>query len=201
MFKLLHAPRSPFALKVRILVHELGLSDTVEFVVTDPWTAEDLRALNPLCKVPTLVLPDGSGLFDSRVICEFLDEVAEGSLIPRTGPARYRALRLQALGDGLAEATIRRFVERLSPLNDRTEAVVRRQEAALRAGLAALEADAAWWDAQLTIGEVAVAAALMYLSFRSPELGWHQDHPTLFGWYEAFSERPSARATRIVPVA
>jgi glutathione S-transferase len=135
------------------------------------------------------------------VICEFLDEVVNGSLVPRTGPARYRALRLQALGDGLAEATIRRFVERTGPLNERTEAVVGRQEAALRAGLSSLDAEAASWGAQPTIGEIAVAAALTYLSFRSPELGWQQSHSALSAWYQAFSERPSMRATRIMPPA
>ena len=196
--KLFHAPRSPFALKVRILVHELGLAGRVEFVATDPWTDETLRASNPLCKVPTLALPDGGALYDSRVICEYLNDQGGGDLVPAAGGPRWRALRHQALADGLAEAVIRRHVEGLGPPSDRSRAVVARQEAALAAALDALDAEAAAAPERVTIGEIGTAAALTYLSFRSPDIAWREGRPGLASWYEAFATRPSMVATRIV---
>src|SRR4051812_36774765 len=110
--KLFHAPRSPFSFKARITAHELGLASRIEFVLVDPWSEEALRRFNPLCKVPTLVIEGGATvLFDSRVICEYLDESVGGRLIPR-GSQRWQALRHQAAADGLADAVIRRFLER-----------------------------------------------------------------------------------------
>lgn len=196
--RLFHAPRSPFAIKVRIAVHELGMADTVELVTIDPWTDEGLRRRNPLCKVPTLTLPEGGALYDSRVICEYLDG-GRGKLFPAIGPARWEALRHQAIGDGLAEAVIRRFVERLGPSNERSDAVARRQEAAVAAALDALEKEASSLAEEPTIGEVAIAAALVYLSFRSPELAWRQGRPGLAAWFDRLAARPSILATQIQP--
>ncbi len=195
--KLLHAPRSPFAIKVRIAIHELGLSDAIELVAVDPWTDESLRSRNPLCKVPTLILANGGAIYDSRVICEYLDGGA-AKIIPPIAPARWEALRRQAIGDGLAEALIRRFVERLGPANERSDKVARRQEAAIASALDALETEAPSLAQEPTIGEIAIAAALVYLGFRSPELVWRQGRPALARWFDVIAERPSIIATRIV---
>lgn len=194
--KLFYAPRSPFALKVRIVINELGLTDAIAPVLTDPWTDETLREHNPLCKVPTLVLENGLVLYDSPVICEYLDALAEGGLIPREPTSRFEALRLQALGDGLAEAVVRRHVERLGPLSERAQSVIRRQEAAIEAVLNALNATLPTTQG-FNIGAVAATAALMYLDYRSPELAWRQGREGLGRWYDEVLERPSVQASRI----
>lgn len=199
--KLYHAPRSPFAVKVRILIHEVGLKHRVALVPIDPWTDEGLRAINPLCKVPTLLLENGHALYDSRVICEYLDVLAGGGLVPPSGPHRWQALAQQALADGLAEAVIRRFVERQTPANERSLTVIARQEAAVAAALDALEANAT--EARLraagtiTIGEVAATAALAYLDRRSPEIVWRDGRASLAAWYATISKRPATVAAAL----
>lgn len=193
--KLYFAPRSPFAIKVRIVVHELGLVDRLEFIATDPWSDEALRAFNPLCKVPTLVLEDGSAIYDSTVICDHLNERVAGGLVPPSGARRVQALRLQALSDGLAEAVVRRFVERLGPSNDRSDAVIRRQERAIESTLDLL--DDVPLHGMSTVGEAATAAALTYLGFRSPEIAWPRGRANLARWYDEVQVRPSMVATRI----
>jgi glutathione S-transferase len=197
--KLLYAPRSPFARKARIFVHELGLLNVVELVPIDPWKHEPLRRHNPLCKVPTLILPDGSALYDSRVICDYLNHSAGGAMFPSAGPERWDALRREARGDGLAEAVIRRFVERLGPVNERSTAVARRQEDAIVATLASLDADPLN-DDRFDIGDVATIVALAYLDFRSPEIGWRDRWRQAGAWFDRVSRRSSVTATAITPV-
>lgn len=194
--RLFYAPRSPFGIKVRIAIQELGLQD-VELVQADPWTDEALRRFNPLCKIPTLVLDDGFALYDSPVICEYLNDVGRGRLIPQSGVRRWQALRRQALGDGLAQAVVRRFVERIAPVGQRAETVARRQEHAIDATLGALEIEAGQLSRLATVGEIAIAAALMYLTFRSPEIAWQESRPTLATWFDEVSGQASVLNTRI----
>lgn len=197
MMKLRYSPTSPYARKVRITILELGLSDRVEQVETDPWTDGALRAENPLGKVPSLALADGETLYDSPVICEYLDFLAKGRLFPAPGPARWKALRQQALGDGLADAIVRRFVEQRRPAEQQATAVIKRQEEAIVAALAAAEREAAGLSLkELTIGEIALAAALGYLELRMPQNDWRSAHPRLARWLALFAERPSYAATR-----
>lgn len=197
---LYYAPRSPFARKALISVYELGLEDFVNLVVIDPWKDETLRIQNPLCKVPTLILADGIALYDSRVICEYLNEFARGALFPSVGPKRWDALRRQARGDGLAEAVIRRFVERLGPVNERSAVVAQRQEDAIGAILANLDM-APLDDDRFDIGDIATVAALGYLDFRSPEIAWRERWSRAAAWFDRVSRRPSVRETAIVPIA
>ena len=198
--KLFHAPRSPFALKARIAAHELGLAARIDFVVVDPWNEESLRRFNPLCKVPTLLLDDGeTALYDSPVICEYLDEAAGGGLTPR-GSRRWEALRHQALADGLAQAVIRRFVERTEPIGERARRVAARQDKAIEATLDGLNRIVtASPAADATIGHVATAAALIYLSFRSPEIDWRAGRSRLAEWFDEFARRPSVISADFLP--
>lgn len=182
--KLLQAPRSPFCVKVRLVIAELGLGENVRLVDVDPWTDESLRRLNPICKVPTLLLKDGSALHDSPVICEFLNAYAGGRLIPASGPARWRILCGQATADGLAEAVIRRHVEGLSAPTDRSQAVRRRQELAIAAALAAIEAGVLVRPDQTSLAEFAAIAAIHYLDRRSPEIAWRKSHASLAEWFD-----------------
>src|SRR5512143_2032868 len=102
------APVSPYARKVRVLAHEAGIHDRIHWLPVDPLNSEELRRINPLGKVPALLLPDGRSYCDSPLICEYLDAVSGHRAFPSVGEARWRALRLQALGDGLCDALVRR---------------------------------------------------------------------------------------------
>jgi glutathione S-transferase len=194
--KLRYAATSPFARKVRISILELGLADRIELIPTDPWTDPTLRAANPLGKVPALELPDGVVLYDSPVICEFLDAEAGGGLFPPRGPKRWRSLRRQALGDGLAEAVVRRFVEQRRPPAQQSPAVIARQSEAIGFTLDALEAEVHSLLEPPAIGEITIACALGYLDFRYPAEGWRAGHPDLARWFAVFSVRPAMQATR-----
>ncbi|WP_437815168.1 glutathione S-transferase family protein [Sorangium sp. So ce1078] len=181
---------SPFARKVRIAAHELGLAGEIELVETDPWTDPRLRAVNPLAKVPTLILEDGEVLYESSAICDHLDERAGGGrLFPRSGRERRRALRLQGLSDGAATAAGRLFAaERRAALQ--VDPMIPRFERAIAASLDALEAEPLSREA-FTIAEVGVACLLGYLDFRWPERAWRAGRPALADWWTAMAERPS----------
>lgn len=190
--QLFYAPRSPFSRKILAVIAELDLAARISLVRVDPWTDETLRRHNPAGKVPTLLLDDGSALFDSPVIARYLDTLSEHRLIP-PAPRAWDALRREALGDGLAEAVIRRFVDRLGPRDARLDAVVARQEAAIAAILDRLEAAPDWMRAPTDLGHLAIACALDYLEGRSPELAWNARRRLLASWFYDFRGRPSMK--------
>lgn len=192
LMQLFYAPRSPFSRKILAMIVELDLATRVRLVRTDPWTDETLRQHNPSCKVPTLLLDDGSALFDSPVIARYLDGLSGHTLIP-PAPRTWDALRREALGDGLAEAVIRRFVDRLGPPDVRLDRVVARQEAAITAILDQLEAAPDWMQAPTDLGHLAIACALDYLDGRSPELEWNAQRCLLAAWFHDFRARPSMK--------
>ena len=196
--KLYSSPTSPFARKCRIVARELEIK--LEEIDIDPWTNEDFRRINPLSKIPALMLDDGSVLYDSRVICDYLNEYKSGHFVPsqsmwRTGAGRWRALSLQAIGDGIADAAVICVRESKLPEDRRNAQNIARAMAAIAAGLDALERAAPKFAEHPTIGEVAVGCALGYLDFRLAHLGWRATRPQLAAWYEKFSQYPSMRAT------
>ncbi|WNG20640.1 glutathione S-transferase family protein [Cystobacter fuscus] len=194
--ELWYAPTSPFARKVRIATHELGLADRIRLVEVDPWTDVRLRTLNPLAKVPTLVLESGEVLYESGVLCEYLDSLTpEPHLFPAAGPQRWRALLLQGLADGASTVASRLFADERRPANQRAEAMLARFTQAIDAALRALESQALRTDS-LTIGEVSVAALLGSLDFRWPERDWRAPCPRLAAWFQQLDARPSMRDTR-----
>ena len=198
--KLLNSPHSPYGRKARIIVHELNLQSRVEDVfVTLPADA-NLRAVNPLGKIPALILDDGSAIYDSPVICEYLDELGGGKFFPRAGllkaaEGRWRALTLQALGDGLADAVVRRNQEMRVPEDKRSSEVIERQTGAIEAAFAVAERASAKFPEQPTIGEIAICCAIGYLDLRVPSDGWRDRYPQLARWLDRFSQRPSVAAT------
>src|SRR5262245_17781008 len=137
--QLYYSLNSPYARKARIIIHELGLKSRVEDVIVSLPADAKLRAVNPLGKIPALVLDGGSALYDSPVICEYLDELGGGTFFPRSGPPRWRALRMQALGDGLADAVVRRNQELKLPDNRRSGEMIERQTNAIDGSFAVLE--------------------------------------------------------------
>ncbi len=185
---------SPFARKCRIIAHELKL--TLEEIRTLPMQEPEFRRINPLGKIPALVLDDGSILIDSPVICEYLNHAGGGKFFPndsiwKEDARRWKTLGLQALGDGLADAAVAWMIEgRQQPVN---ETMRTRHMAAVTASLDVL-ARAKFAD-DPTIGEISVACALGYLDFRMPDLDWKSSRPTLAGWYAKFCEYPSMKAT------
>jgi len=195
--KLLYSPFSPFARKVRIVAHETGLQDRIEVVPTsteDP--ASGLSARNPLNKIPVLETEFGP-LYDSPVICEYLDSLHDGpKLVPAAGADRWRALRWEALADGLMDAALLiRYEITLRPVEKQHEPWVERQKTKIRKSLDQMEADAAELDGPLTIGTIGAASALGYLDLRFADWGWRETHPRLAAWHAAFAERPSYIAT------
>lgn len=194
-----YAPTSPFARKVRIAAHELGLADALELVEVNPWTDARLRALNPLAKVPTLVLPSGETLYESGVICDYLDAIgAERRLFPPSGTPRWRALRLQGLMDGAMTAAGRLYADEQRPADQRSDAMMTRLGSAIASTLEALDREPLDPEA-LTIGEISAAAFLGYLDFRWPERDWRTAHPAQARWFAAVERRPSMIQTRHHP--
>ncbi len=197
-------PHSPYVRKVLVAAHETGQADTLEIVeahVFDPETP--LMAENPLGKVPALVRDDGSVLYDSTVICEWLDARHDGArLFPEPGEARWRALRRNALGDGLGQAATWNIRERYRPDGERSEGYMAYYDRAIGRTLAALDAEAtappAAGDA-IDIGDIAVACALSYVDFRYPDLDWRAARPALGAWTDAVFARPSFAATPLGP--
>jgi glutathione S-transferase len=198
--KLHWSPKSPYVRKVMVCAQELDLLDRLELVrsvaaMLKPNAA--IMADNPLSKIPTLVREDGLVLFDSVVICEYLNELAGGSLFPAAGDAKWQALRWHAFGDGLLDASIlwRNERERAVPLQPLIDAF----ELKARASLARLDAEAgALAAAPFSIGTVTIACALGYLDYRFDAFGWRACAPRLAGWYAQVRERPSIRDTEPV---
>ncbi len=188
---------SPYARKARIAAIETGQPDLIDWqMMTREERARDLPAINPLGKVPTVVLDDGALLIDSPVICAYIDAGHDGAkLIPDDGPERWRVLCLEALGDGLGEAVISIALERAKPEEAQAQRVFDRQGAKLAAALSALDGDAAGFRDPPSIGEIAVACALGYMEYRDVVPGWRDTHATLAAWYDAICARPSFQAT------
>jgi glutathione S-transferase len=196
--KLHWSPRSPFVRKVMIVAHEHGLVDRVDCVrtvaaLTSPHV--ELMRDNPLSKIPTLVLDDGSVIYDSPVICEYLDGLGAGpKLFPADVKARLVALRRQALGDGFLDLLVlaRNERQRAQPSEAHRNSVAVRTAAVLRS----LDQEAgALAAAAFGIGHIAIGCALSYLDFRFAEEPWRKQHPRIASWHYAFAARPSVRAT------
>ena len=190
--KLRYSTTSPFVRKAHVVAIETGLIEKIELVKTNPAEAE-LARHNPLNKVPALVLDDGSALYDSRVICEYLDAQTGGRFFPPIGPARWTALRRQALADGMSEAAVLRMTENRRPENLRSADWDKKQKLKVTQSLGALEAD--HLGPQLDIGTLTVAIALDYLDFRFKAEDWRVGHPKLAAWHKVFSERASLKKT------
>lgn len=192
--KLRYSTTSPYVRKVTIAAQELGL--TVQRVAAAPWDPDtDLPKENPLGKVPSLTADDGAVYFDSPVICEYLDSLAPGKLIPAAAVARLTALRLQAAADGILDAAVLRLLEGRRPPELQMESWRNRQQAAVGRTLDWLEAEIADRPEPFHIGRIAVACALGYLDFRFAAEDWRVGRPRLAAWWSQVENRPSVRET------
>lgn len=196
--KLRYSPTSPYVRKVMVTAIEAGLADSIELIPTNVWNPDsDIRAHNPLGKVPALELDDGMVLFDSPVVCEYLDSQHTGSkLFPEAGTDRWTALRRQALGDGIMDAAILRLLEDKRPPGEKSEAWIGRQKVSIERALDEVEAEADSLDNDdVTIGHIAIGCALGYLDLRFADDNWRAERPALADWFDAFSARRSMMDT------
>jgi glutathione S-transferase len=193
--KLFYSATSPYVRKVLACAITREIDQQIELLPTNPHVVPaDLLAANPLCKVPCMITADGMALFDSPVICEYLDSV-EGALpmFPRTGGARWLALRYQALGDGIMDAAIGRRGEIGKPQDAARDAYMAKQKAVVARALDDLEMAVPHKLAD--IGSITVACAIGYLDFRFDFEPWRETRPQLAAWYDAFSEQPGIART------
>lgn len=197
--RLYHSPTTPYGRKVMVLLLETGQAGDVEVVVAsgtplDPGTQP--LEVNPLGKIPALVLDDGTALYDSRVICRWLDDRAGAGLYP-AAPRLWRTLTLEATADGMMEAAVLIVYEaRLKPEALRFAPWVEGQWAKIARALDTLETG--WQDhlaGPLDAGQIALGCALSYLDFRLGARGWRNGHPRLAAWHEGFAARASMKAT------
>ncbi|MEK1941838.1 MAG: glutathione S-transferase N-terminal domain-containing protein [Pseudomonas sp.] len=198
--QLIHAPASPFARKVRVMAHETGLLSRMQLLDTAVLPTSlnaQVNALNPLGKVPVLLTDNGEALFDSRVICEYLDSLHDKPpLYPVDAPARWRSLRLAAVADGLLDAALLvRYERAVRPTEQQWDAWVDGQTGKIQRALLTLEAQAGDLQGTLDIAQITVACALGYLDFRFAELDWRSAAPALAAFHAVFATRDSMRLT------
>ena len=198
--KLYYTQKSPYVRKALIVANEIGIEDKLEKVDCSTTTPvnPDASNANPLKKIPALELDDGTILFDSPVVCEYLDtEFGNGSLFPSELSARWIALRFQALADGLLDAAVLiRYENTLRPESLRWDDWGSGQMAKVDGALADLEAHAELFGDRVDIGTISVACALGYLDFRYANKDWRAVYPNLAAWFSTFADRPSMKATQ-----
>jgi glutathione S-transferase len=193
--KLLYLSSSQFARKALVSACELGLLERLEIVPIDTnpiQSSPEINRQNPLGKVPVLLRDDGTTLYDSVVICEYFDSLCRSAgFFPEKGEARWQALRLHALADGLSDAaiTVRRESRRPDGLQwtDWAEAHVRKLEQSYDL----IERDPHLVSRSVTIGHVALATALEWVAFRKVGPDFRQGRSRLANWYDTFGQRPS----------
>jgi glutathione S-transferase len=197
--KLFHSPASPYVRKCMVVAHECDLAGRLTLLpaAAHPVNRDrNLVASNPLGKVPTLLTDDGLALYDSRVICEYLDHAGGARLFPAAGPARWRALAEQALGDGILDAALLvRYEGNARPEALRWADWTAGQMDKIACGLRTLEEAAPGFGDRVDIGTITLACVLGYLDFRFAQLAWRDTHPQAAAWFARFEARPSMQAT------
>lgn len=195
--KLFYSPTSPYARKVRMLAIEKGLDACIESVTVDvSQPTPELLTTNPLGKVPALLLDNGEAIFDSPVICRYLDSLANPPLIPSAGWQQWEVLRWEALADGLTDAAYNLVMEQRSrPENERSPRAMERWTTEITRTLHYLETRMETLGEELTLAHIALAAAVGYLDFRLPPLLRESGCKQLLGWYDSFRERPAMQTT------
>jgi len=194
--KLHYSPASPFARKCLAAAIARGIDRRIELVGTNPHVSPpDLLKDNPLSKIPALVTDDGIAIYDSPVICEYLNTLGEAAtLIPTSGTRSWiRVQVMHALADGIMDAAVARRLRAGKPVDETRAAFLDRQKAAIARGLATLEATPP--EGLADIGAIAVGCALGYLDFRFAEEPWREAHPKLAAWFAAASKLPPLART------
>lgn len=200
--KLYYSVASPYVRKVRILAAETGLADRLELVGANTRVADvtlaspqnDLPSVNPLATIPTLITDDGKKLYDSIVICAYLDSLHEKErMFPPEGPARWRSLRRDALADGMLNAAYLVMVEGRREESYRLPTWVDHQWSKIERGLDQLEAEAPDFGGGhiIDVGLISVCCCLGFFDFRFAGKDWRRGRPKLADWFAAIAQRPS----------
>jgi len=196
--KLLFSPPSPFVRKVRVTALEKDIAAQIELVPAHPWPEPTaVTPYNPLGKVPTLLLDDGTALYDSAVICEYLDSLGKGpSLLPTSLPERLRVLRRQALADGMLDAAVNIVLELRRPQESRSQAMLERFQGSVRRCVNQMPAEIEDPGKCFDLGQIAIACAVGYVEFRLPELDFGlAAQRSLSDWWSSVRKRPSLATT------
>lgn len=193
-------PISPFVRKVGITLIEKQIEGACTLQRSPTALLEPNLALmrdNPLSKIPTLIADGGQALFDSDVICEYLDvRFPAPRLIPLAGDARWQTLRWNALGSGALDALVLWRFERNRPLPQQSDRTIKAYETKMRATLALMETEMAQLEqTSFGLGHIAIGCVFGYLDFRFADVSWRTDHPRSAAWYSHFQSRPSVRRT------
>lgn len=195
--KLYCSKTSPYARKVRVVAHELGLSDLIEEIICDPFEASpELLAANPLSRIPTLITERGEALPDSTLIIEYLQTRGRGlTALPR-GSRRWSALRRAQVAEGVIDAAFATVIEKRRPEGIRHVAFLDRKADVIRRSIAVLDLEAAELSGEApSVVEITTGVALAYLDLRLPYIEWRKGHEPLDRWFTAFAQRPSMLAT------
>lgn len=197
--KLIGSLTSPYVRKIRIVLAEKKID--YDLVLDSPWAeGSKVAVLNPLGKVPVLVLDDESTLFDSRVVAEYLDTVAPNNrLIPASGRERISVKRWEALADGVLDAAVAAFLELRRPDGERSPSWIARQRGKVAQALKVMSEELGeqpWCHGNsLSLADIAVGCALGYISFRLDDIRWGEEYPNLSHLYEKLMQRPAFAET------
>lgn len=199
--KLFYAPQSPFARKVRAAAIELGLDDRIELEYAEVVPGrrnDDFESRNPLRKIPALLTDQGGTIFDSTVICEYLDALAGGGiLIPSDPSRRWRVLTSHALAQGMCESVILlRYETWLRPVETRWPVWIDDQWGKIKAGMAWFNSHPDELQQPVNLAHLALGSLLGYVDFRWPDQGWRTQYPDVGAWFAQLELRPSFAQTR-----
>jgi glutathione S-transferase len=199
--KLYFSPTSPYVRKCLVTAHELGLTEHIQLLPSNAHPiARDRKiiASNPLGKVPTFITDDEQVLYDSRVICEYLDDLGKGALFPQ-GAQRWQTLTLQSLGDGMLDAALlARYEQVARPEAMRWSDWQNGQLDKIETSIAALEGMVAQLEGRVDIGTLTLGCAVWYLDLRFAELGWRGRYPAFAQWAAEFGQRASMKAAWVM---
>ena len=197
--KIFYSGASPYVRKCMVVAHELGLADRIERLAAaaNPVNRDqNIVRANPLGKVPTLFTDDGTVLYDSRVICEYLNALGGGSFFPADAARRWTTLTEQALGDGILDpALLARYEVAMRPEALRWPDWSAGQIDKIRTGVAAIDARADGFGDRVDIGTITFGCVLGYIDFRFADLNWREGNGRAAAWFERFNTRPSMQAT------
>lgn len=197
--KLFYSGASPYVRKCMVVAYEVGLAARIEHLAAAAHPVnrdQNIVRNNPLGKVPTLIADDGTVLYDSRVICEYLDDLGGGKLFPKTGAQRWQVLTEQSLGDGILDAALlARYEGAMRPEALRWADWTAGQLDKIQCGLAAIDATADTLADRVDIGTITLACVLGYLDLRFADLAWRVKYTRAAAWFERFNARAAMQAT------
>lgn len=195
--KLYYSTTSPYVRKVRVVAREKGLADSIEEILSNPHERPpELQRVNPLGKVPALLLDDGTALYDSPVICEYLDSLNDTVQLIPSDESRWAVLKAQALADGVFDVAVSAVLETRRPANEQSPSAIEHWQNQMRAAVKEMAVQLPALPGELSLGHLSFAVALAYLHFRHPDLEWPSfADPALVSWFDDFKQRPSIQQT------